>query len=99
MARTPAGARDGVSNRQGGIPSALLSRVPLPTDLVDAIALVLECEALEPDLVARAELLSRTHEILREWLAGTVSTDEAVGRLTADVDPKSRVVRRPEFPR
>jgi hypothetical protein len=76
------------------LPSGLLSRVPLPVELVDAIASVLEREAQEPDLEARADLLSRTRSVLDQWMREELTTQGAVESLVNASEPKSGIARR-----
>jgi hypothetical protein len=68
--------------------------VPLPTDIVDAIAEVLEHEAREKDLDARAALLARARSALQAWLGGASSTEETIEELRAAVEPRSGMARR-----
>lgn len=76
------------------LPPGLLARVPLPTDIVDAIAEVLECEAREDNHDARAALLARARSTLEAWLGGTVSTEGAIEALRAAAEPKSGIALR-----
>jgi hypothetical protein len=80
--------------RQGLAVPGLLSRVPLPTDLVDAITQVLDCEAHEADVDVRAEMLSRARATLQAWLGGQVTTEQAIEALAEAAEPRSGIVLR-----
>jgi hypothetical protein len=62
-------------------PSSILARAPLPAELVDAIAAVLDREAAEMSFRARAALLAGTRAAMDAWLEGSASTAQAVGAL------------------
>ncbi|MGD0525888.1 MAG: hypothetical protein ABSE49_12130 [Polyangiaceae bacterium] len=68
--------------------------MPLPTDIVDAIAEVLACEARQEDHDARAALLARARSTLQAWLGGTLSTEDAIEALRAASEPRSGIALR-----
>lgn len=99
MPRTAATAgRSFWNGRPGLLPSGLLARVPLPEELVDAIASVLERESQEPDLQARGELLTHTRSVLDRWMCDELTTREAVEALVIASEPKSGIARRVSQP-
>lgn len=55
----------------------------LTSDLLDAAVETLEQEAREHDRARRAMLLAWTHATIRQWRAGVLTTEQAVGRLHA----------------
>jgi hypothetical protein len=55
--------------------------VPLPDELVDAIAAALDREAAEADVGARSRLLAGTRIAIESWLDGSASTAQTVGSL------------------
>lgn len=63
------------------LPPGILARVPLPDELVDAIAAALDREAAEMDLGARGRLLAGTRTAIESWVDGSASTAETVGSL------------------
>jgi hypothetical protein len=77
-------------------PSGTRRRDELPGELVDAIAVALECEAGETNVHVRAELLARVRDVTEQWLAGAFTLEGALDALSASHEGKSGIaLRRP----
>jgi hypothetical protein len=82
-----------LADPQDLLPSGLLARVPLPSDLIDAIAAILEREAQETELDSRAQLLWCARAVLEAWMGGDLSTEEAIHAL-ASTEPTTGIMLR-----
>jgi len=63
----------------------------LPSELVDAIAAALDCEARQTDVHARAELLARVRTVTEAWLAAALTIEEALEALVASPEIEASV--------
>jgi hypothetical protein len=86
-------ARSTEGDRSNPIPRRIFSRLPLSSELAEAIGAVLEAQELETDLAARALLVRQARVILETWLDGRSSDAHAARALRNAVLPRMRLVR------
>jgi hypothetical protein len=59
----------------------------LPQELIDAVTVALDREALEVDIAKRAHLLAATRRTVDGWLRGRITTPQAVALLLRHTAP------------
>jgi hypothetical protein len=92
VARRGASADQSVAADQPATPrSGSHARAALPTDLIDAIAALLEREAAESDVQARAELLSRVRGVVEALGGGGLTIEQAIDALGGPPEAKSGI--------
>lgn len=65
----------------GPIPTGILSRVPLPNELVRAIAAAVEATERAPNATARKAMTLRTRTALDAWLSDQLPLDRVLRAL------------------
>jgi hypothetical protein len=80
---------------RGSVPLRLFARAPLPIELVEAIAEVLDAEEREDNVVDRMALSLKTRGALDAWLDGAMSTSETAQALRRAGAGNVRFLRRP----
>lgn len=65
----------------GPIPTGILARVPLPAELVRAIAAAVEASERAPNATARKAMTMRTRTALDAWLSDQLPLDRVLRAL------------------